>query len=156
MVKAIRWTPEQFEAFEAKKKAAKETAAAPPARVQEKPKLTLVAEPEKKSKYRNKVKVDETTGERFDSMAEYARYQKLKWMEEVGMIQNLRRQVSYELIPAMTICGKKLRPIYYVADFVYERNGVVRVEDLKGFKTPVYQIKRRLMFLIHGIEVHES
>ena len=42
----------------------------------------------------------------------------------------------------------------YVADFVYtDKNGNVVVEDVKGIKTEVYKIKRKLMLYIHNIKI---
>ena len=58
----------------------------------------------------------------FDSRREADRYLVLKSMEEDGAIEDLRRQVRYELIPAFDVDGKHYRPVYYVADFVYREN----------------------------------
>lgn len=107
----------------------------------------------RQNKFRNNP--TEWDGIKFDSKKECSRYIVLKMMEDNGEITDLRRQVRYLLIPTQKICGKTERSIYYVADFVYCKNGTFVVEDVKGFRTQVYKIKRRLMKQIHGIEVVE-
>ena len=95
-------------------------------------------------------------GESFDSVKEYHRWCELKLLERAGVITDLKRQVKFELIPSQKIDGKVVeRPVTYVADFVYEQNGKVVVEDTKGFKTKDYIIKRKLMMYIHGIQIEE-
>ncbi|MCI8851590.1 MAG: DUF1064 domain-containing protein [Erysipelotrichaceae bacterium] len=103
----------------------------------------------KKSKYRA-IKT-ETDGIMFDSKHEAARYQELRLLEQVGEIENLRLQVPYELIAK----SKYGRSIKYVADFVYERNGLTVVEDAKGVRTPVYRFKKRMMAEKYGIKIEE-
>lgn len=77
-------------------------------------------------------------------------------LEQAGAIQNLQRQVRYELLPSQRIDGKVVeRAVYYVADFVYEQDGKKIVEDTKGFRTPDYIIKRKLMLWRHGIRIRE-
>jgi Protein of unknown function (DUF1064) len=74
-------------------------------------------------------------------------------MERCGAIKNLREQVSYTLVPGQG----KIRPIRYVADFVYrDENAVLHVCDAKGYaKNPVYRLKKKLMLLLHGISIEE-
>jgi hypothetical protein len=45
----------------------------------------------------------------------------------------------------------------YVADFVYREAGKSEmiVVDVKGMRTPVYRLKRKLMLACHGIDVLE-
>lgn len=79
-------------------------------------------------------------------------------LEKAGAIQNLRRQVRYELLPCQRIDGKVVeRAVHYVADFVYEQDGVTVVEDTKSpaTRTPVYVIKRKLMLWRYGIRIRE-
>lgn len=104
-------------------------------------------------KYRNKK--TEVDGILFDSKKEASRYIILKMMEETGEIRDLRRQVKYELIPRQRLDGKMHRAVYYVADFVYIKDGEIIVEDVKGFRTAVYKLKRRIMLWKNGIEVKE-
>jgi len=87
----------------------------------------------------------------FASKHEAARWQDLKILERAHVIEQLQRQVRFDLIPAQ---GKE-RGVYYVADFTYLQNGKLVVEDAKGYKTPEYIIKRKLMRWVHGISVRE-
>lgn len=93
----------------------------------------------------------------FDSRKEAARYAELALMERAGLIKNLKKQVKFELLPAQFKNGKCLyRSVSYIADFVYEQNCETVVEDTKGFKTPEYIIKKKLMYYIHGIVIKET
>ena len=109
-------------------------------------------------------------GIEFDSRKESRRYQDLLLLERAGAIQDLQRQVKFVLIPAQYETyerygknGQKLqdgqrtleRECSYVADFVYQMDGEMVVEDTKGFRTNDYIIKRKLMLYIHGIRVRE-
>lgn len=105
-------------------------------------------------KYRNqKVEVD---GIKFDSKKEAKRWQELKLAEGLGNITNLRTQVRYTLIPAQKRTdGTTERKVEYVADFSYDAIVGAVVEDVKGMKTPMYILKRKLMLWVHGITVKE-
>lgn len=102
----------------------------------------------------------------YASKKEYERAQQLKIMERQGLIKHLREQVKYELIPAQYGDGGldlKGRPVKvcimkscsYVADFVYELEGREVVEDVKGYKTAEYKIKKKLMLWRYGILIKE-
>lgn len=82
--------------------------------------------------------------------AEVAR--NLRLLASRGKIRNFQEQVRIELVP-----GKgKLRPIVYVADFVYYGLcGIRHVVDAKGFRTDVYRLKKRLAALLLGITIEE-
>lgn len=75
---------------------------------------------------------------RFQSIAEAKRYQHLREWENVGDIENLDYQVSYELYSRT---GKYLR--LYTPDFVYRWNGQVVAEDVKGQPTELYRANRK-------------
>lgn len=110
------------------------------------------------SKYHNR-KTTLPTGETFDSQREALRYIDLAILVKAGYITDLKRQVKFTLIPKQRLkSGKALRECAYVADFVYTdtRTGEQVVEDTKGFRTPEYRIKQKLMLYIHGIEVVET
>ena len=109
-------------------------------------------------------------GIEFDSRKEARRYQELLLLQRAGVIQNLRLQEKFVLIPSQYESyerygakGQELKPgqrlvekeCSYIADFVYEENGKTVVEDTKGFKTKDYIIKRKLMLYIHGIRIKE-
>lgn len=106
-------------------------------------------------KYNNK-KVRLEDGAVFDSRAEYRHWLYLQKLEAAGEIDHLRRQVTYELAPAVVLDGRKKPALRYVADFVYRdsRQRTV-VADVKGVSTPVWRIKRHLMAAVHGIDVVE-
>ena len=106
------------------------------------------------SKYHSKkTTVDGIT---FDSKREAERYQELLLLERAGEISHLLRQVKYVLIPSQKIDGKVVeRECSYKADFVYLENGKTVVEDVKGFRTSEYKIKRKLMLQVHGIRIRE-
>ena len=106
----------------------------------------------KAPKYRNiKTVVDGIT---FDSAKEARRYGELKLLEKSGRISGLEIQPSFRLnVNNCLICT-------YKADFSYtteapHAEGLLVVEDVKGFKTPVYRLKKKLMLAVHGIIVVE-
>lgn len=91
-----------------------------------------------------------------DSKHEYARLVRLKAAERIGEIRGLQTQVRYNLIPVQKICGVRVRGTDYVADFVYwTKDDRFICEDAKGHKTADYIIKRKLMKMIHNIDVVE-
>ncbi len=99
------------------------------------------------SKYFNKK--TEVDGMTFDSKAEAARYGVLKLELRNGDINDLTFQPRFELLKAGTnAMGNKYRKIEYVADFQYYDVGEGKwvVEDVKGFATSVYKIKKKLFF----------
>ena len=107
-------------------------------------------------KYHNKKVVRD--GEKYDSRKEYLRHCELKYLEKGGYISDLRRQVKYVLIPSQKENGKCIeRECSYYADFVYLDNetGETVVEDVKGMRTEVYKLKRKLMLWVHHIRMKE-
>lgn len=124
------------------------------------------------SKYNaKKVVVDGIT---FDSQKEATHYKELKLLERAGKISNLQLQVPFVIIPAQyveetvftpkTHKEKKVKKLVeqklkYIADFVYEKEGNMVVEDVKGYRMAgaysTYVIKRKLMLWVHGIQVKE-
>lgn len=118
-----------------------------------------------KTKYHNR-KVHKY-GMVFDSIKELKRYEELLLLEKAGEIKNLQRQVKFLLIPSQYEKkwypklnsfgrGKCIeRPVYYVADFVYEANGKQVVEDVKGIKTKEYILKRKMLLWFHDIRIQE-
>lgn len=99
-------------------------------------------------------------GMRFDSKKELKRYLVLEREEEQGLISGLQRQVRFELVPKAvnSVTGKtEERAAYYIADFVYTLpNGVKVVEDVKGFRTDLYKLKRKIMRWRYGIRIKET
>ena len=103
----------------------------------------------RRGKFNNKpVTVD---GHRFASKAEAKRYGELKLLEKAGKIRDLQLQVRFPLgINNKLICA-------YIADFRYYDINTSRyiVADVKGVRTPVYRIKKKLMKAIYGIDITE-
>ena len=106
------------------------------------------------SKYHNKKTI--VDGIEFDSKGEGERYIELKLMQRAGLIRDLQLQVKFELIPAQRGKTRSERPVNYIADFVYIKDGKKIVEDFKGYRTDVYKIKRRMMKWLYGIDIRET
>lgn len=97
----------------------------------------------KKHKYNVTTKDRRTFGSiTFDSMAEMKRYHELKFLEQAGEITDLELQPKFLLIPKTKQGG---RAVYYYADFKYIKDGKTIYEDVKGFKTDVYKLKKKLL-----------
>lgn len=86
----------------------------------------------------------------FASIAESERYGVLKLLKRSGQIKDFKMQVRYTFeLNGVKICS-------YVADFVVEYpNGTVMVEDVKGFETKEYKIKKKMMLAFFGIVIQE-
>jgi hypothetical protein len=81
----------------------------------------------------------------FDSKAEAHRYLELLSLQQAGEIADLRCQPEFELLPAFTTrWGERVRAIKYTADFQYTQAGRVVVEDVKGFATRDYSLRKKL------------
>lgn len=91
----------------------------------------------------------------FDSRKEADRYCELKLLQRAGKITDLKLQVPFELQPAFTVNGKKVRAIHYIADFMYSQGGVYIVEDAKGCRTKEYMLKRKMYAYRYGQEIKE-
>lgn len=97
----------------------------------------------KRNKYKNRrIELDGIT---FDSLREARRYKELKLLERNGDISTLELQPRFELLAKYKNGeGKSIRKMDYVADFKYIEDGQVVVEDTKGMRTQVYNIKKKL------------
>lgn len=73
-------------------------------------------------------------GRTIDSKAE-ARYQDhLEAELAAGRILSYEPQVSFELVPGFTCCGRKIRAMTYTCDFlVRHASGLVEIVDVKGW-----------------------
>ena len=90
----------------------------------------------------------------YASRKEAARAADLELLERDGRIRLLSKQVRYTLLPATP---EYPRPLRYYADFTYwdnEKNCVV-VEDVKGMKTQVYKLKKRMMRQLLNVTITE-
>jgi hypothetical protein len=91
----------------------------------------------------------EVDGIVFASKAEARRYGELKLAELSGSVSALELQPKFPLI----VNGKKIST--YIADFRYIENGRTVVEDVKGVRTPVYRLKKKMVEAQYGIEIVE-
>ena len=83
-------------------------------------------------------------GIRFDSKAEANRYMDLKSLQNYGEIADLQCHPRFLLQEAFVHNGERERAIYYEADFSFTDHENIYVEDVKGVKTEVYKLKRKL------------
>jgi len=96
------------------------------------------------SKYRSKItKID---GIKFHSKKEALRYKELINLKNNGMIKDLILQPVFILQEKFKYENKTIRAIKYIADFQWtdSYSGAIIVEDVKGFKTEIYKLKRKL------------
>ena len=108
----------------------------------------------KENKYHNKKCVYK--GIKFDSLKEMRYYAKLELLEKAGEISELKRQVEFVLLETFKLEDKTYRKTKYIADFTYkDKNGKYHVVDTKGFRTPEYKLKKKLMAWKYGIEIEE-
>lgn len=110
----------------------------------------------RQNKYRNK----KTNG--YDSKREAQFAEKLELLKHAAhpseRVVKIEKQVKFELIPAQRGADGKVveRACAYIADFrVTFADGRVEVIDVKGMKTEVYKIKKKLMLQVHGIQIKE-
>lgn len=104
--------------------------------------------PGKISKYHNQ----RTTydGVLYDSKKEANRAFELDMLKKRKVVKDWQRQVSFPI----TINGIKI--CTYRADFKVEyHNGLIEIEDVKGFLTDIYKLKKKLVKAVHGIDIRE-
>lgn len=93
----------------------------------------------------------EIDGIRFASKAEGRRYSQLKLMERAGEICSLVLQPKYPLVVGEQHIAT------YRGDFFYVDCGTGKfiLEDVKGVRTPVYKLKKKLVEALYGISITE-
>lgn len=112
------------------------------------------------NKYKNKK--TEIDNHVFSSQKEAKRYKELLLLQNTKKITGLTLQPKFNLIPAYKdkFTGKMVKPIVYIADFLYTETDTKRVvvEDVKGFKTDVYKLKSKMFrfFMQDKIEFRET
>lgn len=104
--------------------------------------------------YSKKVIID---GIPFQSKKEGNYYLKLKALEKSGSIKDLELQKEFILQDSFKINKKTRRKISYKADFTYitTADDKLHIVDVKGFKTDVYMLKKKLFEYKYGIEIEE-
>lgn len=95
------------------------------------------------NKYKNKKSL--FNNETYDSKKESKRAIELKLLEKAGKVSNLKEQVVFILQDKFKLNNKTIRAIKYIADFTYTQNGKTIIEDVKGFKTKEYVIKKKIL-----------
>lgn len=88
-------------------------------------------------------------GRVFASIAEARRYGELKLLERAGFIRKLELQPRLHF----AIDGKII--FTYVGDFRYLEGCLSKLEDVKGVRTPVYRLKKKLIEAQHRIKIIE-
>jgi hypothetical protein len=109
--------------------------------------MSLAIEPKRtwKSKYRAQPVV--TDEGRFASQREHQHWCISKLRQKAGEITNLQRQVRFRLEHnGIHICD-------YIADEVFFENNKRVVVDVKGYETPEFKLKRKLMRALYNIEI---
>lgn len=130
-------------------------------RISEEEYRALIGTPPKKSKYNNNkpeyYDPDLKQLIKFDSNKERDYYLILKDRAKRGEIRHLQRQYTIEIQPAFTDPqGNKIKAITYKADFYFYDKILKswRIIDVKGFKTEVYKLKKKLL-AYKGIYIEE-
>jgi hypothetical protein len=104
----------------------------------------------KGSKYGNRIVI--VDGKKFHSAAEGERYKTLRLREKRGKIFNLECQPRYPVRHPETnqLC------FTYIADFRYlDANNNIIVEDVKGMRTPVFILKKKLVRIFLNVHIVE-
>lgn len=103
-----------------------------------------------RSKYNNEKVV--AKGVKYDSRKEAKRAFDLELKQRKGEVSELKRQVKFVLQENFKIPSKKtkqgfetIKEIAYIADFTYFMGGQFYIEDVKGYKTPEYKIKAKML-----------
>ncbi len=102
----------------------------------------------RRSKFGNiKIEID---GIKFDSKKEANYYSKLVLLQKSGEVTSFELQPKFDMIVNGVKCG------FYKADFrVTWKSGSVKIIDVKGMKTPVYNLKKRIIEAMYGIKIIE-
>lgn len=92
----------------------------------------------------------EYNGITYDSKKEATRAAELDLLVRSGVVERWERQVPFQ------VEINNIKIFKYVADFVvYYKDGMVRVEDVKGFRTPLYRMKKKAVEAYYGIKIYE-
>lgn len=104
--------------------------------------------PQTRSKFGN-IKTD-FNGRTFDSKKEATRAGELELLKKAGEVTEVEYQPEFPVV----VNGKKI--CKYIADFrVTYADGHVEVEDVKGMRTQVYRIKKKMVEALYGIKIIE-
>lgn len=97
-------------------------------------------------KHKFKAKPCEDGGIKFASKKERKRYRELKILQNTGEVLFFLRQVPFHLEAG----------VKYVCDYlVFWTNGEVTIEDVKGIKTDMYIVKKKMVEAIYPVTIRE-
>lgn len=97
-------------------------------------------------RHKFKAKPQELDGIKFPSKKEAKRYRELKTLQELGEVLFFLRQVPFHLEAG----------VKYVCDFlVFWINGEVTIEDVKGIKTDMYILKKKMVEATYPVTITE-
>ena len=98
----------------------------------------------RKPRHKYHAQPTEVDGLRFDSKAEARRYQELNLLKQAGEVVMFLRQVPFDL-PGNT---------KYRCDFlIFWVNGTCTVEDVKGFETAQFKMKKKQVEALYPVEI---
>ncbi len=97
-------------------------------------------------RHKFKAKRVELDGIKFPSKKEARRYEELKLLIKGGEVVFFLRQVPFYLSGG----------VKYICDFqIFWTNGTVTFEDAKGFRTPLYIGKKKMVEAFYPIKITE-
>lgn len=100
------------------------------------------------SKYGNKKTV--YNGRLYDSKKEAGRAQELDILVRVGEV------ISWSPQPVFRIEHRGVNICKYIADFMVEyADGRIEYEDVKGFRTAIYRLKKKLVKAFYSVDIKE-
>ena len=82
-------------------------------------------------------------------------------MQSRGLIRDLELQPKFDLLitpmAATGLASQQKKVGFYKADFRYFNKETERVviEDVKGMKTPIYNLKKKMVEALYGVEIVE-
>lgn len=101
-----------------------------------------------RSKFGNKKTL--YNGRLYSSKKEASRAYELDLLQAGGIIRKWEAQIPF----AFQLNGVKI--CKYICDFrVFYKDGRVEIEDVKGFRTDIYRLKKKLMKAFYEIEIVE-
>lgn len=102
---------------------------------------------QKRGKYNNQKTI--YNGRQYDSKKEAKRAWELDLLLRSGNILSWKSQPEFPIVlNGIKICS-------YFGDFLVEYQDRKEVEDVKGFRTDIYKIKRKLVKAFYGIDIKE-
>jgi hypothetical protein len=88
----------------------------------------------------------------FDSALEAQRYAELRCLQRAGHISGLACHPHWILAAKSKLVPRGVR---YTADFMYmDKNNEVHVEEVKGYATPEYRLRRNWWLSLYGEQYH--